>query len=344
MPSHYDKSKGRWRYTFNRVLHGRRFRASKLLPKGWGAREADEYGRNEDARLYSQASGLEKPRAYIAEAVRLYLEEKCPQLKNGTKAAQDLLILQPYYEGRFIDELPDVAAEYAEDPTARAEIHKGGVLSPATIRNRLAYLRAACRYAFKYHAICEHDPAERMRMPVVRNQRKFYPGRRDLLRIMRACEDTATRALLKIAFYSGMRKGEILGKAQVMGDVFVLHDTKNGESRTIPIHPRLHVYLKRLPFTMDQRTYYKYFMRARKAVGLEHIRIHDLRHGAASELINNGVDLYTVGAILGHKSQQSTARYSHLTGATLAGAINRIGQKNAHHKGRASSKNGRKAA
>ncbi|KXJ63044.1 hypothetical protein AXY46_03230 [Achromobacter xylosoxidans] len=40
---------------------------------------------------------------------------------------------------------------------------------------------------------------------------------------------------------------------------------------------------------------------------LGHLRFHDLRHSAASEMINvNKVDLYTTGAVLGHKSAAST--------------------------------------
>ena len=51
------------------------------------------------------------------------------------------------------------------------------------------------------------------------------------------------------------------------------------------------------------------------------------RHSAASQMINAGGDLYTVGSVLGHKSAQSTARYSHLTTDSLRGAIALIGKK-----------------
>jgi site-specific recombinase XerD len=62
-------------------------------------------------------------------------------------------------------------------------------------------------------------------------------------------------------------------------------------------------------------------------VGLGHARLHDLRHSAASEMINAGVDLYTVGGVLGHKSQVSTARYAHLAQAKLKAAVGTIGAK-----------------
>jgi site-specific recombinase XerD len=64
---------------------------------------------------------------------------------------------------------------------------------------------------------------------------------------------------------------------------------------------------------------------ARKAAKMPHVHFHDLRHSCASMLINKGVDLYTVGAILGHSSTQTTARYSHLADKTLRAAMRKIG-------------------
>jgi len=54
-------------------------------------------------------------------------------------------------------------------------------------------------------------------------------------------------------------------------------------------------------------------------------QLHDIRHSAASAMINAGVDLYTVGAVLGHKSHASTQRYSHLATDRLSEAIAKIG-------------------
>ena len=47
-------------------------------------------------------------------------------------------------------------------------------------------------------------------------------------------------------------------------------------------------------------------------------------------MVNAGVDLYVVGKVLGHRDSRSTERYSHLTAATLADAVGRIGQKSPH--------------
>ncbi len=77
----------------------------------------------------------------------------------------------------------------------------------------------------------------------------------------------------------------------------------------------------------DKWTMSKNFKKSAHAVGLGHLRFHDLRHSAASEMINSSVDLYTVGAVLGHKSAASTKRYAHLATQTIGDALANIGRK-----------------
>ncbi len=50
----------------------------------------------------------------------------------------------------------------------------------------------------------------------------------------------------------------------------------------------------------------------RSIEGLEEFTIHDLRHTCASKLINNGMSLYEVSLILGHKNTDMIRRYAHL--------------------------------
>lgn len=62
--------------------------------------------------------------------------------------------------------------------------------------------------------------------------------------------------------------------------------------------------------------------KARKAAGLPDVRMHDLRHSAASNLVNSGQSLYVVGSILGHAQTKTTQRYAHLDNSTLLSAAN----------------------
>jgi integrase len=56
----------------------------------------------------------------------------------------------------------------------------------------------------------------------------------------------------------------------------------------------------------------KVWRRVRAAAGLASVRLHDLRHSFASNIVNAGGSLPVIGALLGHRSTQTTARYAHL--------------------------------
>jgi integrase len=73
----------------------------------------------------------------------------------------------------------------------------------------------------------------------------------------------------------------------------------------------------KLPFVAIKRAW----QTAREQAGLHDLRIHDLRHSAASFMINAGIDLYAVGKVLGHADHKSTMRYSHLANETLLAAV-----------------------
>ena len=82
--------------------------------------------------------------------------------------------------------------------------------------------------------------------------------------------------------------------------------------------------LSALPLGLDYWQLHKQFLAACKKAKMKGLRFHDLRHTCASWLINEGVDLYTVGKILGHSGPQTTARYAHLAKDTLERAMEKL--------------------
>ncbi len=110
--------------------------------------------------------------------------------------------------------------------------------------------------------------------------------------------------------------------------------SKTGKSRHVPLAeaaidiiqsvPRFDrcPYLLPNPKTKKPFTDIKHpWQTARDLAGLPDLRIHDLRHSAASFMINAGIDLYAVGKVLGHACHASTQRYSHLADDRLLAAV-----------------------
>jgi integrase len=62
-----------------------------------------------------------------------------------------------------------------------------------------------------------------------------------------------------------------------------------------------------------------------KAAGITGLRVHDLRHSYASQLVSGGASLPLIGALLGHANPSTTARYAHLAHDPLREATERVG-------------------
>lgn len=319
MSIYKDKQRGCYVFEFSRRINGERVRAVKALPKTWTRSQADTYDRQESARLYAAASGVTKPERSIEEAIASYLTERAPRLKQGAGIEREFALIYWVYQGRKISELAEVCKEYAQ----KAVTTKGAQLAPASIRNRIRYLVAACRYAWKHHNYCEHDPGARVIVPQVKNERQSYTDRRTMLSIAKATSNRMARMAIRIAFYSGMRISEIL-KAQPLGSEWVLKDTKNGQPRQVPIHPKVAVCARNFR-PIPKITIQYNWRKARDKTGNTTLHFHDLRHSTASAMLQAGVDLYTIGKVLGHKDSRSTQRYSHLSTDALTNAVRKIG-------------------
>ncbi len=140
----------------------------------------------------------------------------------------------------------------------------------------------------------------------------------------------------------GMRKEEILSlkwkNLDFRSRTISILDTKNGESREIPMNDIVYRTLLAAknadsPWVFCKRNGERYgnvrkaFEGARKRAGIVDFRFHDLRHTFASHLIMAGVDLRTVQELLGHKSFETTLRYAHLSPEHKKAALDILGKR-----------------
>lgn len=328
MPVYFDKDKNRWRFEFNRKINGQRHRTTKLLPQAWSRAKAEAFDREETGRLYAVATGIERPEPLIEKAVELYLDHRLPKLRDGKGIAQELANIAGYIEGLPMSKLADASREYAADNSE---------LAPGTIRNRLAYLRAACRYAWRKHKLTEFDPTGQMELPAVDNIRDVRLPVAQYEKHLKRIVDDESRALFTLAFYTGSRwPSEILprtpqdvhrlvvkGKAKVM---LAVGHTKNGSPRMVPVPPQARWTLKYLPFKHSTRYFYDRYNEAREKSGLPDLVPHAGRHVVATHILMQGGTLPDVSAALHHKHWGSSARYAHLVTEHTERVLFGIGQ------------------
>ncbi len=135
-------------------------------------------------------------------------------------------------------------------------------------------------------------------------------------------------AALRLYLFTGARRGEILElqwkHVDLDAGVLRLPDSKTGQKYIHLSTPALDI-LKNIP-RLANNPYViigkkegahmvnitKPWMRIRKLIGLDDVRLHDLRHSFASIIASSGGSLVMIGKLLGHTQTQTTARYAHL--------------------------------
>lgn len=137
------------------------------------------------------------------------------------------------------------------------------------------------------------------------------------------------RPLVVLALETAMRRSELL--ALCWDDVFLadryvtLHDTKNGESRDVPLSTCAYTVLAGLPRHISGRVFpitgeaiKKVFSRAVVRAGLGDFHFHDLRHEATSRIAEKLDNVLELSAVTGHKTLAMVKRYYHPRAKDLA--------------------------
>ena len=138
------------------------------------------------------------------------------------------------------------------------------------------------------------------------------------------------KAIFEFAIETGMRRGEMLSlewrNVDYKKQVAVLIDTKNGETRAVPLSSSAIRVLKGLTqgvgkarvFKITQSQLRDAWEAARVAAGMPDIRLHDLRHEAASRLFEKGLNVMEAASVTGHKTLSMLKRYTHLNPTDIA--------------------------
>lgn len=149
--------------------------------------------------------------------------------------------------------------------------------------------------------------------------------------------------IIKLLVFTGARRGEIEGlqwsEVDFQGRRLKLADSKTGQ-KAMPLNSAAHEVLAALQEQAAEKSGFVFpaskggghylgtpriWSILRRRIGMEDVRLHDLRHSFASVGVVNGAPLMVVGALLGHANYSTTQRYAHLANDPLAAASEEIG-------------------
>ncbi len=229
-----------------------------------------------------------------------------------------------------------------------ADLRKRG-LGEETIARRLSSLRGFFKFLVLEHNLPE-NPLETIEGPKPRRKLPFVLSVREVEKLLEAPEEGSLlglrdKAMLELMYASGLRVSELIGLClyEVNLEIgFVRVKGKGGKERLVPMgvpakeslerylregRPKLlrpgvdqpQVFLSRRGKPLTRQRFWQIIKRYALQVGIdpENITPHVLRHSFATHLLENGADLRTVQALLGHASLATTQIYTHVQAETL---------------------------
>jgi integrase len=216
------------------------------------------------------------------------------------------------------------------EPTKR-----GRLRSPSTVVRYLAALSHVYTICVKEWGWVGESPMPNVAKPKEPRGRVRFLNEEERKRFLLACQMNNNPWLYIVAVLAlstGMRQGEIMNLRWENIDLekgrIVLHETKNGERRAVPLAGLALILLKghgkenatgllfpsaKLSNTQKPVDLRFAWRQALKMANLKDFRPHDLRHCAASYLVMNGASLSEIANVLGHKTLQMVKRYTHIS-------------------------------
>ncbi len=316
--------------------------------QGWTAAKANRLrterlagktGSNADQRSSEIAEKELKNNRWIFRKIfDEYLASR-PDLKGRVN---DVRRFNSYLEKDFAQKTPEEVTHFDIERLKRGLAKKN--LKPATVRHALEVLRRLSNFATK-HNLCPGISFV-IEMPKVNNLMTEDLTPDEYIRLTKLLdeeEDIQASNLLRLALFTGMRRGELF-KLKWKDINFIrknisIKDPKSGLDETIPLNEMALSVLnnhekEESEFVFpglrgnQRKTTPRPLRRIIKKAGLKNFRpFQGLRHAYASTLASSGkVDLYTLQKLLTHKSPLMTQRYAHLSNEAMMEASNVISE------------------
>jgi integrase len=289
----------------------------------------------------------------LAATMKKYLAQIAVSSRPGTVESADLALR--VFAGHLIETDPsclcvaDVTRHHIESfklALVARPGKRGQRISVATIRNRLGMVRTFFERIIEW----EYVDAPR-RVPVFAGDfpkadeplPRFLddPAAAKFMAALAEDPNRRRRLIVELLARTGMRAGELgalrddamfrlSGAFWLRIPVGKLHN-----DRTVPLHPVLveliddyqsergpsssgYLVVRNDGQPFDRRTIHRYVAAVAKRAGTAPVHPHQLRHTLATQLLNRGMSLEAIAALLGHRSPRMTLVYARISNDVVA--------------------------
>lgn len=331
----------------------------KIRLKGFPV-ETASFERLTDAKRWGQATEAamregryfktsEAKRHTVADMVDRYVRDVLPSKPKNSINTQRNLLWWKTQIGNYTlaDITPAIIAQH-RDALLNSNTTRGTKRSPSTVIRYLAALSHAYTTAMKEWGWVDDTPIRKVTKPTAPRGRVRFLDDDERQRLLSVCNQSKSKylyAIVVLAISTGMRHGEIVGLRWPLVDLkrgrITLHDTKNGDSRSVPLTSHALEQVQTLSKVrridtdllfpghnvqkpIDTR---KPWYSALAKANIDNFRFHDLRHCTASYLAMNGASLTEIAAVLGHKTLSMVKRYSHISDNHTSDVVARMNNK-----------------
>jgi integrase len=242
----------------------------------------------------------------------------------------------PIFGDKLLKDIGPALVESYKHQRLNEQSYRDHLTKPATVNRELACLKTIFSKAMR-NGKAEVNPTKGVKLLKENNERKRVLSQEEYLRLLSYCPEYLV-PIVKTAYYTGMRRGEILkltwDKVDLQEGFLHLQpeDCKTDEGRDIPLTAELVAMLKAVPrglpgirvFTRDGEPINcvrEGFESACRKAGIADFTFHDLRHTFINNKRLEGHDYFRIMAATGHKTLSVFKRYNTVTRKELRALV-----------------------
>jgi len=251
-----------------------------------------------------------------------------PEVKAKRSYSRDqrsIRLLLPFLGERLLKDIyPAIVENYKQKRLSDVN-YKGTTTKPATVNRELACLKSIFNKGIR-NGVAERNPTQGLKLLKENNVRDRVLSSEEYACLL-AYSASYLKPIIRLAYLTGMRLGEILGLTWGQVDLregFIKlepEDTKTNEGRLVPLNGELVEMFKAMHRGLPGVTVFtrngkpvtsirEAFTSACQKAGIKNFTFHDLRHTFVNNRRLEGHDYFRIMAATGHKTMSVFKRYN----------------------------------